>query len=480
MKRHVSFGLWAPVALLLLLATPAWAQKSADEVAVDAAKKYSGTTINIIWPAGLGALGQKNYAAPLFKQLTGVTVNIVEAPPAQVYVKTVAEHRAGTGAYDVISVQPAWLADESEAGILAPLDKWVDQYGYRQSLRDIEPAYRDNWMTVKGKIMAIPDDGDVIILFYRKDLFNDPANRSAFKAKYGYDLAVPATWEQFGQIGQFFTDKYAPQLYGAAIIHDAASMQYFYQERFRNAGGRFFDVASMKSQINNEIGVRVATQMQSEAKFMPPGSENWNPVNVLTAWLAGKVAMMTWWPPPGRWSEGYGANEEALKWVPESKVKGKVGYAIPPGGHPELALGWCLGVSTHSKKQELAYLYIQWVNSEKISLERVQLPYTLRDPFRASHFTSAEYVARWPGAKDYLDTLKKAAQVGILDLSVRNTFQYQDSLGKAMQRLMAGENPKRVMDETAADWDKVTQRTGVELQRATYQDWASKPNAYPR
>jgi multiple sugar transport system substrate-binding protein len=137
-------------------------------------------------------------------------------------------------------------------------------------------------------------------------------------------------------------------------------------------------------------------------------------------------------------------------------------------------------VSTHSKKQELAYLYIQWVNSEKISLERVQLPYTLRDPFRANHFTSAEYAARWPGAKDYLDILKKAAQVGMLDLSVRNTFQYQDSLGKAMQRLMAGENPKQVMDDTAADWDKITQRTGVDLQRATYQDWAAKPNAYPR
>jgi multiple sugar transport system substrate-binding protein len=49
-----------------------------------------------------------------------------------------------------------------------------------------------------------------------------------------------------------------------------------------------------------------------------------------------------------------------------------------------------------------------------------------------------------------------------------------------MQRLMAGENPKKVMEEAATDWDKITQRTGVELQRATYQDWAAKPNAYPR
>jgi multiple sugar transport system substrate-binding protein len=480
MNRQAPWGLGTLLAALLVLAAPAAAQKPADEVAVEAAKKYAGSTLNVIWPAGLGALGQKNYAAPLFKKLTGVTVNILEAPPAQVYVKTVAEHRAGTRAYDVISVQPAWLADETEAGILAPLDKWVDQYGYRQSLREIEPAYRDNWMTVKGKIMAFPDDGDVIILFYRKDLFEDPANKAAFQAKHGYDLAPPTTWEQFAHIGQFFTDKYAPQLHGAAIIHDPASLQYFFQERFRNAGGRFFDPTTMKARINDAAGVKVATQIQAETKFMPPGSENWNPVNVLSAWLAGKVAMMTWWPPPGRWSEGYGTSEEALKWVPESKVKGKVGYALPPGGRPELALGWCLGVSSQSRNQELAYLYIQWVNSEKISLERVQLPYTLRDPFRASHFASPEYAGRWPGARDYLAVLRKGAQVGMLDLSIRNTFQYQDSLGKAMSRLMAGEDPRKVMDDAAADWDRITQRTGVDLQRATYQDWAAKPNAYPR
>lgn len=472
----------AALALLLTLAAarPGWAQKSADEVAVEATRKYAGTTINMIWPAGLGALGQKNHLVPLFKQLTGVTVNVVEAPPAQVYVKTVAEFRAKTGAYDVISVQPAWLADETEAGILEPLDAYVDRFGYRQSLQDIEPAFRDSGMTIKGRIMALPDDGDLFVLFYRKDLFADAANRAAFRAKHGYDLAVPTTWEQFADIGNFFTGKFAPNLYGAAVIHEPALMQFSFQERFRTAGGRFFDEATMKAQINNATGVKVATQLQDEAKFMPPGSENWNPVQVLTAWLAGRTAMTIWWPPPGRWSEGYGTNDEALKWVPESKIKGKVGYALPPGGRPELALGWSLAVSSQSKHKELAYLFIQWATSEKISLQHVQLPYTLRDPFRTSHYASAEYRGRWAGAGEYLEVLKQGAQTGIIDLSIRNTFQYQDALARAMQRLMASENPKQVMDDTAAEWDRITQRTGVELQRATYKDWASKPNAYPR
>jgi len=37
-------------------------------------------------------------------------------------------------------------------------------------------------------------------------------------------------------------------------------------------------------------------------------------------------------------------------------------------------------------KSGAAYLFIQWLNSEDISLKRVQLPYTMRDPFRTSHY----------------------------------------------------------------------------------------------
>ena len=476
-KRLCAITCLAVVATWL---TPVQAQPSAAQTAVEAAKQYSGSTINVVWPAGVGALGQKIFAAPLFEQLTGVKVNIVEAPPTDVYIKVVAEHRAGTGGFDVVSLVPSWLTDLSIAGIIEPLDALVDKYGFAAELQGIEPAYRNNWMTHGGKIMAIPDDGDVLLLFYRKDLFNDPANKEAFKAKYGYELAVPTTWEQFSDIGWFFTNTYQPDLYGASVIHRSGLMQYFFQERFRNAGGRFFDLDSMDAQINDEIGVKVATQLQDEAEFMPPGSENWNPVEVLTAWLSGRVAMITWWPPPGRWSEGYGTDNEALKWVPESQIKGKVGYALSPGGNPELALGWSLAVSSNSRNKELAYLYIQWVNSEEISLQRVQLPYSLRDPFRASHFESAEYRSRWENADEYLDVLRQGAQIGMLDLSIRNTFQYEEALARAMQRLMAGEDPQEVMDEAAADWDKVTRRTGVDKQRAAYEEWAAKPNAYPQ
>jgi multiple sugar transport system substrate-binding protein len=80
--------------------------------------------------------------------------------------------------------------------------------------------------------------------------------------------------------------------------------------------------------------------------------------------------------------------------VPKSKIAGKVGYALPPGGHPQLALGFALSVASTSKQKDLAYLFIQWLNREATSLERVKLPFALRDPFRDSHFTNKDYMAK--------------------------------------------------------------------------------------
>lgn len=465
--------------LLLGAGTTANAQSAADR-AVEAAKQYAGTTLNITWEAGLQSLDPLNFSGPMWEELTGIKINVIEIPITELFTKTLAEHRARTGAFDMLNVVPAWMPDLAAAGALEPLDDLIDKFGYRDELDDIAPVYRDNQMTFRGKIYGLPDDGDVLIMYYRKDLFGDAANKSAFKSRFGYDLAPPTTWAQFRDISQYFTEKSAPDLYGSAMMRSAGLIHYFYEERFRVEGGKFFDADTMKANINNDIAVRVLEEMIDEHQFMPPGVEGWGPIEVLNAWLAGDLAMMGWWPPPGRWSAGYGTDTDALSWLPKSKVAGKVGYALPPGGTPQLAAGFLLSVSADSKNKEAAYLFAQWLNSKEISLKRVQLPFALRDPFRVSHFESAEYKALWPAASDYLETLQAAAKTGLLDLSIRNTFAYEDALTRAITASFGGANPRDALNKAAKEWDDITKRVGVETQKEAYLDWASKPNAYPK
>lgn len=452
---------------------------SPAEQAVEAAQAYSGTTLTITWEAGLQALDPLNFSGPLWEELTGIKINVVEVPFDEMFVKTMAEHRAGTGAYDVLNVVPSQMPDLVRAGVLEPLDPYIDQYGYRPHLETIGPVYRDNWMTVDGTVYGLPDDGDVFILYYRTDLFEDPENQAAFKAANGYDLAPPASWAEFDDIAKFFTDEYAPEIYGTALIRAVGLVEPFFQERFRVEGGRFFDPETMQATINGEAGVKALSDMIAEHAFMPAGAEAWGFVEVLAAWLSGDLAMTISWPPFGRWSEGYGTDTDALSWVPASEIAGKVGYALPPGGAPELANGFALGISTQSQNKEAAYLFIQWLNSPEISLQRVQLPYALRDPYRTTHFSDAEYAGRWAAAPAYLATLERAAETGLLDLSILQTAKYVEALSRAIQSAISGADPQAVLDQCAAEWDEITEAVGVDAQRAAYTDWASKPNAYP-
>jgi multiple sugar transport system substrate-binding protein len=470
---------WLAAATLAVGFSGSASAESAADRAVNEAKQYSGTTITIVWEAGLQALDPLNFSGPKWKELTGIEVKVVEVATAEMFTKIMQDYRSGAGAYDALNVIPAWMPDLANAGALEPLDAYVDKYGFRDELQKIAPTYRDNQMMVDGKIFAFPDDGDVFVMYYRKDILGDPANQAEFKAKYGRDLTVPVTWKEFDEVGQFLTDKLQPNVYGAGFFRQPPYTMYMFQERFRNEGGKFFD-DSMKATINSDIGVKVFTEMREENKFMPPGVEQWGFVENLAAFLQGQTAMTISWPPYGRWAAGYGTDQEVLSWVPKSTIAGKVGYAMPPGGHPELAAGFALSVSSTSKNKEAAYLFIQWLNSEDISMQRVQLPYALRDPFRDSHFTSAEYLSRWPDAKDYLAALKAGSETGLLDLSLLQTDKYEESLRQAISKLWAGDDPKAILDAAAAEWDATTEKIGVDKQKAVYDSWASKSGAYPK
>jgi multiple sugar transport system substrate-binding protein len=120
----------------------AWAQSAADR-AVQAAKKYSGQTITIVWEAGLQSLDPLNFSGPKWEELTGIKVKVVEVPTAEMFTKILQEHRAGTGAYDALNVIPSWMPDLVTAGALEQLDAQVDKFGYRDELKDIAPVYRD-------------------------------------------------------------------------------------------------------------------------------------------------------------------------------------------------------------------------------------------------------------------------------------------------------------------------------------------------
>ncbi|PAQ07072.1 extracellular solute-binding protein [Mesorhizobium temperatum] len=444
--------------------------------AAEAAKAHSGVTLNMTYEAGLQALDPRNFSGPMWEQLTGMKSNVVELSNPDQYSKAVAEHIAGSGAYDVLDISPAWTPSLADGGVIAPLDDYIAKYMNPADLEDYHPLYKA-LPTYKGKIWGFFDDGDIFALYYRKDIFEDPKMVEAYQAKFNAKLAPPKTWEEYAQIAQFITDQMAPNVYGAGHFRKAGSPgnQFDFLQQYRANGGKLFG-DDMKAGLVSDAGVKTLQNMIAANAASIPGNNELDAVSLWAAFLTGKVAMIYSWPPSGRMAANYSQSATAINFIPQSQIAGKVGYAVVPG-NPEHATGYNKALSADSANPEAAYLFMQWACSPPVSLARCMLPYALRDPYRISHFKSELYGALFPSAKEYLSNLNNSANVGLLDPIMPGAQDYFLSIDRMCTAVWAGADPKASLETAAAEWNETTDRLGVDSQKAFYTEFLKLPGA---
>jgi multiple sugar transport system substrate-binding protein len=453
---------------------------SSAKAAEEAAKKFAGETVNVVWEGGLQAQDPLLFSGPLWKERTGVDIKVVEIPGGnELYSRQLQEGIAKSGAFDLLAVSPSWVPDYVLANMLIPLDDLIKQYMVAADLDDIVDLYR-GMGTYDGKTYGLFDDGDTLLLYYRKDLFEQ--NGDEFAQKMGYKLAPPTNYKEMADQGRFFNDKLKGTntfALGFGRATGAGGNSFLFLQHFKANGGKLFDVDSLKATINSGAGVRTVREMAFLNQFAPPGIEQVTPVDAFQQWLAGNYVMTWFWPPLGRWSAGYGQQAEQMAFLPKSQVIGKTGYSLYPGDTTQMAGGFVLSVSADSPRQELAYLLAQWLNSPEISLQRVTLPFALRDPFRKSHFASAEYKKLWDDADQYLATLQAAAENASLDILMPGGQQFLDAIDRACTSVYAGTDAQAAMDTAAGEFDAINERLGMDRQKAAYANYITLKGAYP-
>ena len=153
-------------------------------------------TISVLVEGG-GEQLQKAIAEK-FTAETGIEVNFVVVPYSGVFDRLSAEIASGSANYDVVTIDVIWMA------LFAEFAEPLDDLFTEAVTSDVAPALLAD-AKIGGSYVGMPAWANAEILFYRKDLFEDPAEQAAFKEKYGYDLAAPTTWQQFRDISIFFT-----------------------------------------------------------------------------------------------------------------------------------------------------------------------------------------------------------------------------------------------------------------------------------
>src|SRR6185436_8375435 len=138
------------------------------------------------------------------KKTCGVSLRILESPDPTSYLDAVKDQQTGGGRYDIAMFFPRFNG-ELATGYLRPLDDLIEKHGARPLFDNIVDAYRILYSEWGGRTVAAPVDGDVALMYYRKDAFENPDHRKRFKEKHGTELAAPRTWEEFARVAEFFT-----------------------------------------------------------------------------------------------------------------------------------------------------------------------------------------------------------------------------------------------------------------------------------
>ncbi|MCL1599820.1 MAG: sugar ABC transporter substrate-binding protein [Actinomycetia bacterium] len=435
------------------------------ERAVAEAQQYSGITLDVTWEAGLQAIDPITFSGPLWEELTGIKINVVELDQGAMFSAPVADKLAGGSAFDVVSLFPSAMPDFVSGGVIDPIDDFVTKYMVQADLDDYHPLYKGLGL-YEGKRYGLFDDGDTLIMYYRTDIFEE------------LGLEVPKTWDELSEVAQTITDAKAPDVYGWATWRNGFNDPAFFQQ-FRSNGGVPFDVDNdMRALINSPAAILTAEQMLAQNAAGPPGVESFGVFDAFASYLEGKLAMTMFWPPLGRWAASYGVEgNENLSFLPESQVGGITGYAVMPGGNGEHAGAFNLSVYSGSDAKEAAYLFIQWMTSPEISLQRVQLDTALRDPYRLSHYDSEEYKSLWPDAAEYLEVLEDAADVALIDLIIPGATEYNTAIDQAMTAIWAGTDPQAAFDTAASEWDRITDEIGVDAAREAWLTYLELPGS---
>lgn len=462
LKRY-GFGLLS-VALILMTTLGIHAQQ----------RPFEGVSLVVAGDAGHNLRPFEWWADEIYEQ-SGIRIReIVGLPFTGVYEKLKTEFIAGSGAFDIVVFYPAFIGDFAGNGYLLQLDEYAQKHD--PELDDVIPAFRELYLKWQGKLYALPFDGDVLNLYYRTDLFNDPQEKEAFRARYGYELAPPATWDEWLDVAEFFTRDTDGDgridLWGAAEYGQRGNSWAWWANRFAAYGGVYFD-EDMNPMINSEAGVKALENMIATLQFSPPDTLAYGYEELRDVFLQGRVAMVVQWADVGK-----KGNDPELSHIP-----GKLGVAPMPGVRlPDgtirrramMPVGRVLAVTKDTRHPEAAYWVIRFLTSKEKSLHDVSSSQTGLDPYRYSHFANPEaydMFASIEEATNYLQGVQANMEIGYPELTIPGAWQFEDALDLQINRALAGQlSPQQALDAAAQEWRNIVQRFGRDMMRRFYLD----------
>lgn len=365
-----------------------------------------------------------------FEEETGITVSIEMTGRPLWGDRKVRELIEDSGIYDVVMIgggdDPMWAKTK---GNWIPLDQYL-------SKEEIEKILHREYYTHEGKLMGVPQYYNFPMLFYRKDLLEDPEEQAAFKAKYGRDLTVPRTYDELYEVAEFFHRP--PDLYGFFIGGVNWSIFLDHTYFVYGMGANYGDLQTGNLTLNTPEQKRAMEALTGLAKkFNPLGWETLNFFDGDQLMLEGKVFMYQNW---------------LYIWKTfQEEMPDKIGMAPPTGDvQPGAHLGAFVAVIPKAAPNpDAGAKFIQWMMSYEYQKQQVLITGNL--PMRADVLEDPEVREALVGIEVMEETLQY--------LSYQYTTwpgELSSGISEAIWKILGGE----MTADQACDWLQNVKFTG--------------------
>lgn len=313
---------------LVVLAVLLLAALSLTAAAQDEPHPLAGQSINMAilgiggWlPSGLGVEMANDLFVPYAKENFGydVTFSFAESPFESLFQRAAASLATRSNEFNIIVSDSQWLGAFAEPGWIVnisdliangipemgiPPQPSLDIEVYSDVIRTTYMIYPDGSDTVWG----LPQEGDVIVLYVRRSLLEDPEERAAFAEKYGFEMPLTfedfetLTMDQFELMAEFFT-RPEQDLYGTVMQHvrtyDFQTM-YLYPFMF-SLGGDIWNPETREvwGVLNSQVNADAMVWNKRMVNYQPPGALNFGIAENVDAYTQGKVFSAFQWAAVG-------------------------------------------------------------------------------------------------------------------------------------------------------------------------------------
>ncbi len=291
---------------------------------------------------------------------------------------------------DVFLMDVVWPPEFAAAGWAMPVDEMfpVSEQGKFLSGTILANTFEDS-------IFGVPLFIDSGILYYRKDLLDK------------YRLPPPRTWQDMVIQAEWITSEES-RLNNVHLNGFSGQFKQYeglvcdMMEYILSNGGRILDPESGKSGLAEKPAIEAVKFVRNQiiGKVAPVGVLTYQEPESLDLFIQGMAVFHRNWP--YAW--------EVSNDPKRSKIAGKVGITKLPhfeGGNSYSTLGgWQVGISSYSKNKEAAWVFVQFLTSDKI--QKLLALKAGRAPTRKVLYKDPDIMQSYPHFADMKDVFLTA------------------------------------------------------------------------